>query len=282
MVLRITLVSYNLFVYSRALRARQNTQRYYTPNRVIRYICGKGEVWFLNRTYAADFSGKLVIFFRYQRSIHKEFLLLIILVENLNANNMNLLAAAGYWRYDLQKQGIELRALRNPEHEYIRILGISTCIAELQSVYQDELFFKVKKNHLFFNFDSFGFSLFAFRFSTKALGKNINFVCFFNSERKWLVFPENPPHTFGWETKLPSSHKYILLDDLVFMLLGSTMLKASCAEQEKWWIFSSVRKWRNIFSASSVTTHRLSYNINSHKALSLPILAVCGMCHMLA
>ena len=89
MVLRITLVSYNLFVYSRALRARQNTQRYYTPNRVIRYICGKGEVWFLNRTYAADFSGKLVIFFRYQRSIHKEFLLLIILVENLNANNMN-------------------------------------------------------------------------------------------------------------------------------------------------------------------------------------------------
>ena len=29
-------------------------------------------------------------------------------------------------------------------------------------------------------------------------------------------------------------------------------------------------------------THRLSYNINSHKALSLPILAVCGMCHMLA
>ena len=106
----------------------------------------------------------------------------------------------------------------------------------------------------FFNFDSFGFSLFAFRFSTKALGKNINFVCFFNRERKWLVFPENPPHTFGWETKLPSSHKYILLDDLVFMLLGSTMLKASCAEQEKWWIFSSVRKWRNIFSASSVTS----------------------------
>ena len=92
---------------------------------------------------------------------------------------MNLLAAAGYWRYDLQKQGIELRALRNPEHEYIRILGISTCIAELQSVYQDELFFKVKKKIIglsYFNFDSSGFSLFAFRFSTKALGKNINFV----------------------------------------------------------------------------------------------------------
>ena len=82
---------------------------------------------------------------------------------------------------------MELRALRNPEHEYIRILGVSTCIAELQSVYHDELFFKVKKkssDYLFFNFDSFGFSLFAFRFSTKALGKNINFVCFFNSERK--------------------------------------------------------------------------------------------------
>ena len=40
---------------------------------------------------------------------------------------------------------MELRALRNPEHEHIRILGVSTCIAELQSVYQDELFFKVKK-----------------------------------------------------------------------------------------------------------------------------------------
>ena len=40
---------------------------------------------------------------------------------------------------------MELRALQNPEHEYIRILEVSTCIAELQSVYQDELFFKVKK-----------------------------------------------------------------------------------------------------------------------------------------
>ena len=49
----------------------------------------------------------------------------------------------------------------------------------------------------FFNFDSFGFSLFAFRFSTKALGKNIIFVCFSNSERKWLVSPENTPHTLS-------------------------------------------------------------------------------------
>ena len=94
---------------------------------------------------------------------------------------------------------MELWAIQNPEHEYIRILEVSTCIAELQSVYQDELFFKVKKNIglSFFNFDSFGFSLFAFRFSTKALGKNIIFVCFSNSERKWLVSPENPPQTLS-------------------------------------------------------------------------------------
>ena len=80
----------------------------------------------------------------------------------------------------------------------VRILGVSACIAV--SVYQDELFFKVKKklsDYLFFNFDSFGFSLFAFRFSTKALGKNIIFVCFSNSERKWLVSPENTPHTLS-------------------------------------------------------------------------------------
>ena len=42
-IFRITLVSDNLFLFLRALRARQNTQRYYTPNRLIRYICGLRE-----------------------------------------------------------------------------------------------------------------------------------------------------------------------------------------------------------------------------------------------
>ena len=31
------------------------------------------ELWFLNRSYSADFLGKLVVFFRNQRSIYKEF-----------------------------------------------------------------------------------------------------------------------------------------------------------------------------------------------------------------
>ena len=39
------------------------------------------------------FSGKLVIFFAIKEVYTKSFFLLIALVENLNANNMNLLAA---------------------------------------------------------------------------------------------------------------------------------------------------------------------------------------------
>ena len=85
-------------------------------------------------------------FFRYQRSKHKEFLFADRFDGEPECKYYESdRSCRGYWRYDLQKQGMELRALRNPEHEYIRILGVSTCIAELQSVYQDELFFKVKK-----------------------------------------------------------------------------------------------------------------------------------------
>ena len=43
----------------------------------------------------------------------------------------------GHWRYGVQKQGME-----------------HTNIAELQSIYQDELFFKVKKNNKFIGLES--------------------------------------------------------------------------------------------------------------------------------
>ena len=159
----------------------------------------RGKFGFSTERMRRIFRENWSFFFRYQRSIHKEFLFADRFDGEPECKYYESdRSCRGYWRYDLQKQGMELRALRNPEHEYIRILGVSACIAV--SVYQDELFFKVKKkssDYLFFNFDSFGFSLFAFRFSTKALGKNINFVCFFNSEREWLVFPENSPHTLS-------------------------------------------------------------------------------------
>lgn len=65
------------------------------------------------------------------RHNHRFFKMLNALVENLNANNSEMSRSyRGYWRYERQKQGMKLRTLRNPEHEYISNLGISTGIAE--------------------------------------------------------------------------------------------------------------------------------------------------------
>ena len=144
-------------------------------------------LWLEGRTYAADFSGKLAIFFAIKEVYTKSFFLLIALVENLNANNMNLLAAAA---------GIDVMTCRNKEWSFELFRTQNTSIlgfwrSPLVSLNYNQFIkmsysSKLKKNIglSFFNFDSFGFSLFAFRFSTKAVGKNINFVCFFNSERE--------------------------------------------------------------------------------------------------
>ena len=106
----------------------------------------------------------------------------------------------GHWRYGVQKQGMELRTLRV---SLSLSLSLSLSCTQISLNYNQYIKMsyssKLKKiiGLSFFNFDSFGFSLFAFRFSTKALGKNIIFVCFSNSERKWLVSPENTPHTLS-------------------------------------------------------------------------------------
>ena len=106
----------------------------------------RGKFGFSTERMRRIFRENWSFFFRYQRRIHKEFLFADRFDGEPECKYYESdRSCRGYWRYDLQKQGMELRALRNPEHEYIRILGVSTCIAELQSVYQDELFFKVKK-----------------------------------------------------------------------------------------------------------------------------------------
>ena len=108
----------------------------------------KRELWLPNRTYSVDLLGKLFVFSSYcwwpkkhiqefSKSIYVLdtiigfFKMLNALVENLNANNSEMSRSyRRYWRYERQKQGMKLRTLRNPEHEYISNLGISTGIAE--------------------------------------------------------------------------------------------------------------------------------------------------------
>ena len=60
----------------------------------------------------------------------------------------------GHWRYGVQKQGMELRTLRVSLSLSLSLSLLHTNIAELQSVYQDELFFKVKKNYKFIGLES--------------------------------------------------------------------------------------------------------------------------------
>ena len=88
-IFRITLVSDNFFfIFTCPAGSSKHPAILHTKS------SNKIYLWLEGRTYAADFSGKLVIFFAIKEVYTKSFFLLIALVENLNANNMNLLAAA--------------------------------------------------------------------------------------------------------------------------------------------------------------------------------------------
>ena len=93
-IFRITLVSDNFFfIFTCPAGSSKHPAILHTKSSNKIYLWLEGSL-VSQPNVCGRFSGKLVIFFAIKEVYTKSFFLLIALVENLNANNMNLLAAA--------------------------------------------------------------------------------------------------------------------------------------------------------------------------------------------